>query len=87
MDIISYIRKSVELLFQILGLVEVWTHWSMELSPDALFCAFDLSLFMLWLKSVELKLLWPILILKQAIYTKLHIEKNRTLLFSVKSAA
>ncbi len=33
MDIISYIHKSVELLFQILGLVEVWTHTSMELSP------------------------------------------------------
>jgi hypothetical protein len=25
MDIISYIHKSVELLFQILGLVEVWS--------------------------------------------------------------
>ncbi len=34
MDIISYIHKSVELLFQILGLVEVWTHRSMELSPE-----------------------------------------------------
>ncbi len=34
MDIISYIHKSVELLFQILGLVEVWTHRGMELSPD-----------------------------------------------------
>ncbi len=34
MDIISYIHKSVELFFQILGLVEVWTHRSMELSPE-----------------------------------------------------
>jgi hypothetical protein len=33
MDIISYIHKSVALLFQILELVEVWTHRSMELSP------------------------------------------------------
>ncbi len=30
MDIIYYIHKSVELLFQILGLVEVWTHRSMD---------------------------------------------------------
>jgi hypothetical protein len=34
MDIISYVHKSEELLFQILGLVEVWTSRSMELSPD-----------------------------------------------------
>ncbi len=34
MAIISYIHKSVELLFKILGLVEVWTHRSMELSPS-----------------------------------------------------
>ncbi len=33
MDIISYIHKAVALLFQILELVEVWTHRSMELSP------------------------------------------------------
>jgi hypothetical protein len=33
MDIISCICKSVELLFQTLGLIEVWTHGSMELSP------------------------------------------------------
>ncbi len=33
MDIISYIHKSVELLFQIVGLVEVGTRRSMELSP------------------------------------------------------
>jgi hypothetical protein len=33
MDIIYYVHKSVELLFQILGLVEVWTRRSMELSP------------------------------------------------------
>ncbi len=33
MDIISYVHKSVELLFHILGLVEVWTRRSMELSP------------------------------------------------------
>jgi hypothetical protein len=33
MDIISYVHKSVELLFQILGLVEVWTRSCMELSP------------------------------------------------------
>jgi hypothetical protein len=32
MDIISYVHKSVELLFQILGLIEVWTHRSIELS-------------------------------------------------------
>jgi hypothetical protein len=32
MDIITYVHKSVELLFQILGLVEVWTRRSMELS-------------------------------------------------------
>ncbi len=31
MDIISYIHKSVEVLFQILELVEVWTRRSMEL--------------------------------------------------------
>jgi hypothetical protein len=36
MDIISYVHKSVELLFKILGLVEVWTRRSMELSPGAL---------------------------------------------------
>jgi hypothetical protein len=35
MDIIFYVHKSVELLFQILGLVEVWTRRSMELSSDA----------------------------------------------------
>ncbi len=34
MDIISYIHKSVELFFQILGLVEVLIHRSMELSPN-----------------------------------------------------
>ncbi len=34
MDNISYIHKSVELFFQILRLVEVWTHRSMELSPN-----------------------------------------------------
>jgi hypothetical protein len=34
MDIISYLHKSVELLFQILGLVEVGTRRSMELSPE-----------------------------------------------------
>ncbi len=34
MDISSYIHKSVELLFQMLGLVEAKTHSSMELSPD-----------------------------------------------------
>ncbi len=34
MDIISYIHKSVELFSQILGLIEVWTHRSMELSPQ-----------------------------------------------------
>jgi hypothetical protein len=33
MDIIFYVHKSVELLFHILGLVEVWTRRSMELSP------------------------------------------------------
>jgi hypothetical protein len=33
MDIISYTHKSEELLFQILGLIEVWTCRSMELSP------------------------------------------------------
>jgi hypothetical protein len=33
MDIISYIHKSVALLFQILEVVEVWTHRRMELSP------------------------------------------------------
>jgi hypothetical protein len=33
MNIISYIHKSVELLFQVLGLVEVWPHRNMELSP------------------------------------------------------
>ncbi len=33
MDIISYIHKSVALLFQIFELVEVWTHRNMELSP------------------------------------------------------
>ncbi len=33
MDIISYVHKSVELLFLILGLVEVSTRRSMELSP------------------------------------------------------
>jgi hypothetical protein len=32
MDIISYIHQSVELLFQILGLIELWAHRSMELS-------------------------------------------------------
>jgi hypothetical protein len=37
MDIISYIPKSVEPFFQILGLVEVWTHRSMELSPWEIF--------------------------------------------------
>jgi hypothetical protein len=31
MDIIPYIHKSVELLFQILELIEVWTRRSMEL--------------------------------------------------------
>jgi hypothetical protein len=36
MDIISFVHKSVELLFQILGLVEVWTRRSMELSPALL---------------------------------------------------
>jgi hypothetical protein len=30
MDIISVIHKSAELIFQIFGLVEVWTHRSME---------------------------------------------------------
>ncbi len=35
MDIISYIHKSVALLFQILELVEVWTHRSMELLPGS----------------------------------------------------
>jgi hypothetical protein len=29
----SYVHKQVEALFQILGLVEVWTRRSMELSP------------------------------------------------------
>jgi hypothetical protein len=33
MDIISYIHKSVELLFQILGLPEIWTRRTSELSP------------------------------------------------------
>jgi hypothetical protein len=33
MDIFSYVHKSIELLFYILGLVEVWTRRSMELSP------------------------------------------------------
>jgi hypothetical protein len=33
MDIMSYVHKPVEALFQILGLVEVWTRRSMELSP------------------------------------------------------
>jgi hypothetical protein len=32
MDIIFDIHKSVEQLFQILGLIELWTHRSMELS-------------------------------------------------------
>jgi hypothetical protein len=36
MNIIYYVHKSVELLFQIFGLVEVWTHRSMELSPKLL---------------------------------------------------
>ncbi len=36
MYIISYVHKSVELLFQILGLVEVWTRRCMELSPRLL---------------------------------------------------
>jgi hypothetical protein len=31
MDVISYVHKSVELFFHILGLVEVWTRRSMEL--------------------------------------------------------
>jgi hypothetical protein len=35
MDITSYVHKSVEQLFQILGLVEVWTRRSMELSPNS----------------------------------------------------
>jgi hypothetical protein len=34
MDIISYLHKSVEVFFQILELVEVWTCRSMELSPS-----------------------------------------------------
>ncbi len=34
MHIFSYIHKSVELLFQILGLVEGWTHRSIVLSPS-----------------------------------------------------
>jgi hypothetical protein len=33
MDLFSYVHKSVELLFQILGLVEVWTCRSLELLP------------------------------------------------------
>jgi hypothetical protein len=33
MDINSYVHKSVEILIQILGLVEVWTLRSKELSP------------------------------------------------------
>jgi hypothetical protein len=37
MDIIPYTHKSVELLFQILELVEVWTRRSMELSPSKLY--------------------------------------------------
>ncbi len=36
MDIISYVHESVELLVQILGLIEVWTRRSMELSPASL---------------------------------------------------
>ncbi len=56
MDIISYVEKSVELLFQILGLVEIWTRrlcprskgtpvekWNFELEPLSLlnsFCLF-----------------------------------------------
>jgi hypothetical protein len=39
MDIISYIHKSVALLFQILELVEVWTRRSMELTPWSIFPA------------------------------------------------
>jgi hypothetical protein len=42
MDIISYVHKSVELLFQILGLVEVWTRRSMELSLDITKCCLEL---------------------------------------------
>ncbi len=40
MDIIPYKHKSVELLFQILELVEVWTRRSMELSPEILAVSF-----------------------------------------------
>jgi hypothetical protein len=35
MNFISYLHKSVELLFQILGRIEVWTRRSKELSPKA----------------------------------------------------
>jgi hypothetical protein len=32
MDIISYIHKSVQQLFQILELIEVWTHRSIDMT-------------------------------------------------------
>jgi hypothetical protein len=46
MDIIYYVHKSVELLFQILELVEVWTRRSMELLPlgDEAYPSLDLRL-------------------------------------------